>query len=152
MNLEKIIPSNNYESRNGFSNEHLINTLTDEERVIIEDKLIEMLHTKNDMLVIETLAYMKSTKALPRLYSMFQDFESDSERIIISSAIFEIANDNSMVTVVIDCFKQLTNVYELIPMFQYLKKFNSPEIRRLIKSYVDHKDYLVSYNAKQALG
>jgi hypothetical protein len=80
------------------------------------------------------------------------------EKLIIASSMFEINQDNDMVDIAIRAFRQLDNkkdayyVYKLTSAFYNLAKFNNPAVVEVIKEYVDHKEYLVSYNAKRALG
>jgi hypothetical protein len=42
-------------------------------------------------------------------------------------------------------------VYKLTPAFYYLAKFKNEKTKQLIKGYTSHPEYLISYNAKQAL-
>ncbi len=68
--IKQLIPPSDYQHRNRFSNNLLIDILKTYEKESIEERLIEMLDSDNDLLIVETLAYMKSTKALPILYKL----------------------------------------------------------------------------------
>jgi hypothetical protein len=57
--INEIIPPDDYQHRNGFSDEHLIDKLNVEERKVIENELIKRLEKATDMLVVETLGYIK---------------------------------------------------------------------------------------------
>lgn len=46
----------------------------------------------------------------------------------------------------------INNPYELIDILYHLPDFNNKSITELHHSYRNHTDYLVAYNATQALG
>jgi hypothetical protein len=66
--LREIIPPADYQHRNGFNNIPLIDKLTDDEKLQLENALIRELTVdldrEPDDLIIETLAYLKSQKSL----------------------------------------------------------------------------------------
>jgi len=92
------------------------------------------------------------------LYEFLKNNSDTMSKIIVSTSIFAINQDNDMVDIAITSFKNLENtkdsyyVYKLITAFYYLIKFNKPEVNEIIKEYLNHKEYLLSYNAKRALG
>lgn len=92
--VDRLIPPMDYQSRNGFSNIHLINELTDSEKEDLECILIEkILYTdddKIDALIVETLAYLKSKKALPILRDKLIKSSDDMCKLIIASSIYDI--------------------------------------------------------------
>ena len=161
MNIDKlvadIIPPDDYQHRNGFSNTHIIDKLNNQERALVEEILMNKLLDKADMLIVETLAYLKSQKSLPILYTLLDKNLGESATIIIAEAIFSINNDNKMPGIAISAFKELEKikdayfVYRLLPMFYYLRRFRSEATDAIIREYIGHSDYLLSYNAKQAL-
>ena len=57
----------------------------------------------------------------------------------------------------ISSFKELEKikdayyVYRMIPTFYHLAKFKESKTKKLIKYYINNSEYLISYNAKQAL-
>jgi len=65
--IKELIPSSDYQHRNGFRNEHIVLSLTEKEKLEVEQNLIEMLEKKEDDLIGETLTIMKSTDSLPAL-------------------------------------------------------------------------------------
>ncbi|HZL11133.1 MAG TPA: HEAT repeat domain-containing protein [Prolixibacteraceae bacterium] len=166
MDIEKligeIIPPSDYQHRNGFDNILIIDRLTDNEKKQVENVLIDRLLHKTveevDTLIVETLAYLKSEKALPVLKNLLEHCSSEVVKLRIATSIFEINQDNDMVKIAITSFKKLDNnkdsyyVHKLTSAFFYLIKFNKPEVNGLIKEYITHKEYLLSYNAKRALG
>jgi hypothetical protein len=158
--IDEIIPyPADYSHRNGFSNDHIIDKLTAKERNEVENALIDKLNKHpEDLLIVETLAYLKSASSIPALRKLLENSSLDMEKLIIASSIFEINHDNSMIDIAIHAFRQLDNkqdscyVYKLTSAFYHLAKFNTPSVAKIIKEYTDHKEYLVSYNAKRALG
>lgn len=156
--VSEIIPPDDYQHRNGFSNEHLIDMLSDEEKFKVETELVNMLHKKTDMLIVETLGYMKFEKALPVLYELLEISDEGMAKLILASSIYRINKDKKLVEVAISSFEELEKfkdayyVYRIVPTFYYLAKFQEPEIIKLIQKYTTNSDYLISYNAKQVLG
>lgn len=158
--IDEIIPyPADYSHRNGFSNNHIIDDLSADEKLKVENALINKLSEHpEDLLIVETLAYLKSTKSIPALRNLLENSSNSMQKLTIATSIFEITQDNDMVDIALIAFRQLDNrkdayyAYKLISAFYYLAKFNNPAIMEIIKEYVDHKEYLVSYNAKRALG
>jgi ribosome-binding ATPase YchF (GTP1/OBG family) len=98
--IAEIIPPSDYQHRNGFSNNHLIDRLSEYEKNQVEDALINKLLTNNeDTLIVETLAYMKSKKSLAILNELLEKpsnnlrkiekSSNEMSKIIIASSIFE---------------------------------------------------------------
>ena len=83
--MNEIIPVDDYKHRNGFSNHKKVDRLSLEEKSYIEDELIRKLDDSYDSLIIETLAYMKSIKALPHLYRLLDDDFNALSKIIIAA-------------------------------------------------------------------
>lgn len=156
--LSEIIPSDDYQHRNGFSNEHLIDKLSDEENLKVETELINMLQKKPDMLIVETLGYMKSEKSLPVLYELLKKADDGMAKLILASSIYRINKDKELVEIAISSFKELEKskdayyIYRVIPTFYYLAKFQEQKTTKLLEEYSKHSEYLISYNAKQVLG
>lgn len=159
--INLIIPPRDYSHREGFSNKHLIDKLDLEERISVENKLIKMLEEQSeidaDMLIIETLSYMKSQRAIPILSDLLSKCTDDFKKIIIASSIYIINNDQAMVESAVEAFLNLEkdldshSAYDLVPAFNYLNKFKSDKTNRLLRKYVNNDDYLISSNAKRIL-
>lgn len=155
--INEIIPPDDYQHRNGFSNEHIIDKLNNEFKSQIETKLIEMLRQKTDLLIISTLGYMKSDQSLPVLYELIKDATEGMAKIILSSSIYKINKDEKMIDIAIESFEEIEKlndayfIYRIIPTFYYLASFNNPKTKKLIVKYTNHNEYLISYNAKQSL-
>ena len=158
--IDKIIPyPADYSNRNGFSNNHIIDNLSLDEKLEVENSLINKISEHpEDLLIVETLVYLKSKKAIPALRQLLEKSSNDMEKLIIASSMFEINQDNDMVDIAIGAFRKLDNkkdayyVYKLTSAFYILAKFNKTSVMDIIKEYFDHTEYLVSYNAKRALG
>ncbi len=149
--INEIIPVDDYKHRNGFSNHKIVDRLSLEEKPYIEDELIRMLDNEYDSLIIETLAYMKSIKALPLLYQLLDDDFNALSKIIIATSIFGINNDLKMIDIVICNFKCLEDTYQQICAFYYLNQFENEKTNDIINSLIVSSNELVAYNAKRAL-
>ena len=150
--ISEIIPPDDYLHRNGFSNEQLIDKLSDEVIFKVETELITMLQKKPDMLIVETLGYMKSKKSLSVLYELLESLNDEMTKIITATSIFEINQDQKMIEKAKVSFKAIKDKFKLISAFHYLIRLQDSEISKLIQEYSTNSDYLISYNAKQALG
>ena len=151
--LAEIIPPNQTQYRREFYNTPIIDSLTADEKVEVEQGLIDMLYSMpSDILIVETLVYMKSTNAIPAMKNSLDKCKNQLQRIIIANSIFKIGQDDKMIDIAMDAFKRLTNKWDLIFCFSYLGRFDSSKVNIAIEKYIDHRDFLVSYNAKRALG
>ena len=151
--LKEIIPPDDYQHRNGFSNEHIILSLSEVEKVEVEQNLIEMLKNNGDTLIGETLAIMKSKNSLPTLKNRLELTKNPSARIIWASYINEIkGGDEEMKNIALNEFENVKEKYTLISTFHYLSSLNDPEIKEKIRTYINHKDYLIAYNARTSIG
>jgi len=150
--LERIIPTDDFQHRWEFSNQHLVDELDDSEKKEIEALLIKKLcNEPGDILIVETLSYIRSKKALPAIRNSLKICVNKIQRIIIAVSIYKIDQDNDMINVSISAFKQLHNKWDFVVAFGYLKGFNDSRINQMIEEYIDHPDFLISYNAKKAL-
>ena len=156
--IDKIIPPSDYQHRNGFSNDNIIDKLSAEDKSNVEDELINMLSNyKGDTLIVETLAYMNSQKAIESLKHILNETKEDLEKIIIASSIYKISSDKCLINIAIDSFKKIEalpmnyfyNKSALINSFYYITLFSDIELNKLITAYSNHPDNLVSYNAKR---
>jgi hypothetical protein len=151
--LKEIIPPADYQHRNGFSNEHIILSLSESEKNEIEQQLIKMLEKNDDNLIGETLAIMRSINSLPVLRKRLSLSKRPSSRIIWASYINEINNgDEEMKQIVLNEFDNVSEKYSLISIFHYLSQFRDPRISEKIRNFINHKDYLIAYNARRCLG
>lgn len=166
MNIDKlvdeVIPPSDYQHRNGFNNIPIIEELTDNEKQLLEKALIQKLQSEAgkeiDTLIVETLAYLKSVASLPVLKKLLEVCNDIIIKLRIATAIFEINQDDEMVDIAVNSVKQMDNkkdpyyIYKLTSAFYYLAKFKNEKTKQLIKEYTSHPEYLISYNAKKALG
>lgn len=152
--VNQIIPPNTREFREGFSNEKMLDNLSPNVKVDLEDALIEKFSVEKDVLIIETFGYLKSQKALPLLIELL---EIPEWQFYASVAIFQINKDPQMVDVAINAFKRNDNPKDpyrefiILRDFYTLIKCDDKRINELIEQYVNDPQYLVSYNAKRAL-
>ena len=151
--IDKIIPPADYQHRNGFSNDNIIDKLSDEDKNNVEIELINLLSNYNgDVLIVETLAYMNSHKSLDCLYKILNSVNTASDKIIIASSIYKISQDKAMVEIALNAIKTITDKYSLISLFYYLTNMQSNVLNEYIAQFKSDSDYLLSYNAKRALG
>ena len=151
--INEIIPQADYSHRNGFNNQPIIDQLDNSERLLLEDELINMIQNNDDLLIAESLAYIKSIKSLNVLKLKLDSVTKPMERIILASCIFKInPSESTMIDIAYDSFIKITDKYVLIGMFYYLAGFNDTRINQRIKSYYKHNDFLLAYNSKRAMG
>ena len=160
--LEEIIPPSDYQHRNGFNNIPLIDKLTGEEKIQLENALIDRLTFESDKepdsLIVETLAYLKSQKSLPVLRQLLEKDLYEITKLVIATSIYEINRDDDMIDIAIDVIKKIEQkkgayyIYKLTKAFYYLIKFDNAEINSIIEEYTSHKEYLIASNAKEVLG
>ncbi len=151
--IEELIPPSDYRHRKGFSNEHLVLNLTDKDKQEVEKRLIEMLDTKDDELIGETLVILKSSDSLVSLSKRLNSAKSATSKILWASYINEIkGGDNEMKDLALSEFDNIKEKYSRISIFHYLSQFQDSRINEKIRSYIDNPDYLTAYNARTALG
>ncbi len=151
--LKEIIPPSDYHHRNGFGNEGIILSLSETEKTEVEKRLIEMLEKKDDTLIGETLAIMKSENSLQALKRRLELTKNSSPKIMWASFINEIkGGDEEMKNIALNEFENVTEKYTQIQAFHYLSRFRDVRINEKIQSYTNHKDYLIAYNARTSIG
>ena len=151
--IKELIPPNDYEHRNGFSNEHLIDQLSKADKTAVETELLKMLESADDLLIGQTLAYLHSSKAIPLMESKLKKADDAVSRIHWAGWVDNLKEgEQDMKDVAFEEFKKLSDIYQLISAFPILVTFKDPRINERIKSYLDDPAYLVAYNARTALG
>lgn len=152
--IDNIIPyPDDREHRDGFSNEQIIDGLTSEEKGQVESLLLDKLDVRpNDLLIVDTLGYMKSKRSLDKLYKLLNKEERQGNKIIIASSIYSIEPDKKLIDIALEAGRTLTNWWDLVSIFYYLAKFKDKRTDDFIKQYFSHKEYLVSYHAKRSVG
>ena len=74
-------------------------------------------------------------------------------KIIWASFINEIKDgDEEMKLIVLKEMDNVTEKYSRTSMFHYLSRFSDSRINEKIQDFINHKDYLVAYNARTSLG
>ena len=110
--LISIIPPADYSHRNGFNNTDIIDNLTNADKQLVEDKLIDKLIDKlsegsKDTLIIETLAYLGSVKSLAILYGFLESASDPEIKLTTASSIFSINGDAKLIDIAMFSFNQL---------------------------------------------
>ncbi len=153
--IDEIIPPSDYQHRDGFSNTQSIDKLDEQEKKLVEDALICRFSTDDpDTLIIDTLLYLRSEKAIPLFYDALQISSSAMIKLIIGTSIYELNKDADMINTCILSVGELEKnrayyMYNLPTAFYYLAKTHNEKLNLLIGKYVNHKEYLISYNAKR---
>lgn len=147
-----IIPPNNYESRRDFENESIIDGLSVDQKNELEELLINDLLENDDILIIQTLVYLNSGKSIDLILKKLYDSEEPARRIMIASYIYKLDDKkDEMITIARDSFLLVNDIYVKKSMFYYLSSFKNEKLNHLIEKHFNDENYLVSYNAKQAL-
>ena len=107
--IMKIIPPADYHHRNGFTNTSIIDALDGAEKQAVENRLINLLAIKSDMLIVETLGYMKSQNAVNHLTVMLNEAHDAVDRLILASSIFKITADKSICEIALDASSSSDN-------------------------------------------
>ncbi len=151
--LKELIPPSDYQHRNGFSNEHIVLSLNENEKIEVERNLIELLEKTEDVLIGETLTIMESIDSLSTLRKRLDLSQSPTMKIILASFINEIkSGDEEMKKIALSEFDKVSEKYSRIGIFHYLAKFCDSRINDKIRNYINDKDYLIAYNARISLG
>jgi len=151
--ISEIIPPQDYQHRNGFGNEQIIDSLSQVEKNEVEKELLKLLKNSSDMLIVDTLAYLKSDNALPLLKIKLSSTTSPTNKIYLARAIYGInTKEVEMKDIAFEAFQKITNEYQLIDVFYALSYFQDKRLNDLIQSFQNDKRYLVAYNARQVLG
>ena len=151
--LKELIPPSDYQHRNGFSNEHIVLSLTENEKLEVERNLIQMLEKKEDDLIGETLTLMKSINSLSTLRKRLDLSKSPTMKIIWASYINKIkSGDEEMKEIALNEFDKVSEKYSRTGVFHHLATFYDSRINDKIRNYINHKDYLTAYNARTSLG
>src|SRR5882672_6500540 len=91
--LDEVTPPADYSHRNGFSDNSLIDSLNDVEKAQLEDALIQKIFEpkgETELLVVETLSYLKSEKSIPILEQLLQRSSDPMKKLIIATSLFGI--------------------------------------------------------------
>lgn len=129
---------------------YLLDKLSNEERKVAESELIAALST-GDTWPIMGLGHIKSTAALPTLYSLLSKTFKQI-KVTLAHAIFQICADPLMIDISLDEMAQLSQWHELIDLLYLLPDFRNKRTDQLLQDFRNHPEYLVAYNATRALG
>lgn len=150
--IATIIPPNDYQHRNGFSCVPVIASLSDDERPLVEQKLLEMLEKSSDTLIGEALVSLGCTDAAGLFYRKISTETTPMQKIIWASYINQLKGyDDELKTLVLQEFDKVSDTYSILPAFHLLARFGDADIDDRIRQYTDSKEYLIAYNARKAL-
>jgi HEAT repeat protein len=128
----------------------LLDNLSIEELKLAELELIKAASLRDDWSIVG-LGHIKSKNSLPTLISLLAD-SNGPLKVKIAHSIFQISQDEKMKDIVLATMPKITGEFELIDVLYYLPFFNDKRITDLLHSYINHKNYLVAYNATRYLG
>jgi len=150
--LKEIIPAVDRDHREGFTNEKLIDNLTYDERLSVEQGLIDMIYeSPSDILIVKTLSYMKTHSAIPAFIYALNNNQIPVQRIIIALCIYKLNNDQHMIDVALENFNgMVSSKYDLVLAFDYLVAFHDKGLDEKVRTFTNDPDYIVAYNAKKA--
>ena len=160
--LHKVLPPRTFEGRDGFDNREFVSHLSNDDKELLENKLIERLNDipandKIDELIIETLAFLKSKKSIELIRSRINEHQSDFSNLIITVSLYNLTNEPELIDVALNYFKRIensTNSYvrgQLNYMFHYLSMLQSDQANSFILKYTKSEDKNLRYNAFRAL-
>ena len=157
MNLNDIIPPSDYAHREGFTNEPLLDALDAAERRALEQALVADLQAgSTDMLVVNTLVYLQAKSAEHLIRSFIGRCADPGIRLGATAALYRLTQDRALLAPALDCFRALEarsdayRVYVLISAFYNLAEFTGSEVDRVLETYAQHPDFLLSYNAARS--
>ncbi len=154
IDINIFIPPINLLDREGFSNTGLIDKLDEIEKQALEEELIFRLQndTIPDIMMIEALAYLKSVKSIPLMMNVLNNTSNLVSKIRIAFSIYRLNKNHEFIHIALNALQMFDDYYTLILSFYYAAKFNDKKINDYIRSYINHPDFLVSYNARAVLG
>jgi DNA-directed RNA polymerase subunit F len=128
----------------------LLDNLSEDELKKAEKELIDILSTKDDW-PIKGLGYIKSKNALVKLYELLPK-SNKGMKVTIAHSIFQICKDKEMISIALTETPKVSNQFELIDLVYLLSDFQNEQVTEMLNNYRGHKEYLVAYNATQAMG
>ncbi len=125
MNLEelyrRIIPPDDYQHRKDFHNEEILDRLDEKQKLAIEKMLIRDLMKKCDVLIIESLAYLKSKQSINVIENHLKESKDPHDKIIIAWCLYSLDKDREkMVDIAHRSFLLIENNYTKTYLFYYL--------------------------------
>ncbi|MGB3592142.1 MAG: hypothetical protein WBA16_10700 [Nonlabens sp.] len=151
--IVQIIPPPTREEREGFTNDTIISSLSQDELLEVEKRLIQKLKFNDDLLIAQTLVNINSQAAYPMLLRHLHQKKSNFDLVIWAALIHDLKNgDTQMEKIAYEAFQKLEFIYAIQgDIFNDLNKFNSFRINKRIEKFVDHKYFLVSHHARMVL-
>lgn len=150
--IKEIIPPNNYQNREHFSNEEIIDNLSDYEKQKVEEHLLNMLRGTEDSLIGKTLIYLNSEKAVPIFKENFANTKEFYLKLFWANSIHKMDENSGMADLVLNEVRNLEDKSDLHFFFYSLAEFQDERINEIIRGYQDDDEYLVAYHALQSLG
>ena len=147
---DEYLNANSWEQRKDGVPLDLLDSLSDSEKKIAEKELIDILSTKDDWPIMG-LGHIKSQNSLTKLYDLIPESKKGM-KITIAHSIYQICEDTEMIEIVLTEIPKISNQYELIHIVYLLPDFENRKVDEVLYNLRQHKEYLVAYNATQAMG
>lgn len=147
---DEFLNANTWSQRKDGVPLDLLDNLSDEELKIAEKELIDIVSTKDDWPIMG-LGHIKSQKALKKLYNLLPQSKKGM-KVTIAHSIFQICEDKEMIEIALTETPNINNHFELIHIVYLLKGFKNEKVDEMLNRLREHKEYLVAYNATQAMG
>jgi hypothetical protein len=147
---KEYLKANTWAQRKEGAPLYLLDNLSAEELKAAENDLINVVSLQDNWPIVG-LGHIKSKNSLPALYKLLEGSKGVM-KVTIAHSIFQIAQDENMINIVLETMPGITNECEIIEVLYYLPDFKDERIIDLHHTYRNHKDYLVAYNATRYLG
>lgn len=147
---KEFLHANSWGQRKDGAPFYLLDKLNSDELAIAEDELMQQADS-GDTWPVLGLGHIRSQKSLPLLYDLIPKTALET-KIAIAHSIFKINKDETMIDIAIEETKKLSDWYKVIDTLYLLADFNDDRTNQLLQEFRDHQDYLIAYNATQALG
>ena len=147
---DEFLNANSWAERKDGVPLDLLDDLSVEELILAEKELINILSTKDDWPIMG-LGHIKSQNSLTKLYDLIPESKKGM-KITIAHSIYQICEDTEMIEIVLTEIPKISDQYELIHIVYLLAGFENQKVDEVLNSLRQHKEYIVAYNATQAMG
>jgi hypothetical protein len=151
--IKQIIPPKTRECREGFSNKMLIDQLSEDDRYNIKKELIALLIASEDtdLLVVETLVYLRCQEALRYFHLMLSKNPSPITFFGLALAIYQLSNDDNVINIMENKMLGLTEQYQIVTGLNYLAQIRDSRVVQILNRYANSDSTIVAGVAKSHL-
>lgn len=151
--LEQIIPPPTREAREGFSNQSIIDSLSLQEKSVLEAQLLNLLKNslEVDTLVVDTLVYMGSSGAVPLIEKKLKTESNSFIFFSLGLSLYKLSGNEVVVGEMVRRLKTLTSKFEIISGLNCLAATRSKKAILAIQEFSNHPSSTVAVVAKNHL-